>query len=282
MKFSITALAVFIAITTAAPSPQGSTSNELVNGGCKKVTLVYARASTEVGNMGTPNSVGPGLCSGLKKLFAGDVACQGVSGPAYSAGLMDNVTPKGTKNSAIAEAQKHIKNAASKCPQTTIVSGGFSQGTAVIFNAVGTLPDDIMKRVVAVALYGYTHNKQNKGIIPKYPPENVKVFCPASDGVCGGKLQVNAGHFSYLGGSSQKEGYTFLAAKIKAAQSGGGSSAAAPASAASPASAEPPASESKDEAAKPKPKAKGFKLFGAKKKGSWVVESMGPPMNDSR
>lgn len=51
MKFYITALAVFIAITTAAPSPQGSTSNELVNGGCKKVTLVYARASTEVGNM---------------------------------------------------------------------------------------------------------------------------------------------------------------------------------------------------------------------------------------
>ena|ERR1700712_2203727 len=74
---------------------------------------------------GTANSVGPGLCGGLKKIFANDVACQGVSSPAYSAGLMDNVTPAGTTASAIAEATKHIKNAAEKCPQTTIVAGGF-------------------------------------------------------------------------------------------------------------------------------------------------------------
>lgn len=83
-----------------------------------------------IGNMtdfsqGSPNSVGPGLCSGLKKLFSNDVACQGVSGPAYSAGLMDNVTPKGTTASAIAEAQKHIKSAIEKCPSTTVVAGGF-------------------------------------------------------------------------------------------------------------------------------------------------------------
>jgi cutinase len=74
--------------------------------------------------------------------------------------------------------------------------------------------------VVGVALYGYTHNKQNGGTIPNYPKENVKVFCPASDGVCGGMLNVNTGHFSYLTGTSQKEGYTFLAEKIKAAQAG--------------------------------------------------------------
>jgi len=224
MKFSTTAVALFIGAAVAAPRPQGSTSNELISGGCKKVTLVYARASTEVGNMGTANSVGPGLCSGLKKLFSNDVACQGVSSPAYSAGLVDNVTPAGTTASAIAEATKHIKNAAEKCPQTTIVAGGFSQGTAVIFNAVSKLPANLKSRVVGVALYGYTHNKQNNGGIPNYPKENVKVFCPASDGVCGGLLNVNTGHFSYLTGTSQKEGYTFLAEKVKAAQ--GGKSAA--------------------------------------------------------
>ncbi|QDS77950.1 hypothetical protein FKW77_001513 [Venturia effusa] len=266
MKFSTFAFAIFTAGIAAIPAPQGMTSNEL-SGACKKVTLVYARASTEVGNMGTPNSVGPGLCSGLKKLFSNDVACQGVSGPAYSAGLMDNVTPKGTTASAIAKCQEHIKTAASKCPQTTIVSGGFSQGTAVVFNAVGTLPEDIKKRVVGVALYGYTHNKQNKGIIPNYPPERVKVFCPASDGVCGGMLAVNAGHFSYLTGSSQKEGYTFLAEKIKAAQAGGGSSASSSSS----------ESSSGGDAEKAKPKTKGF----GKGKGGWV-ESMAPPMGVGR
>jgi len=86
----------------------------------------------------------------------------------------------------------------------------------VIFNTVSNLPPDLKNRVVGVALYGYTKNKQNNGGVPNYPPANVKVFCPAKDGVCGGKLNVNAGHFSYLTGSSQKEGYTFLTEKINA------------------------------------------------------------------
>lgn len=61
--------------------------------------------------------MGPATCSGLKsKLGAGNVACQGVGGP-YSAGLMDNVSAKGTTEAAIKEAQSMISQAASKCPQ---------------------------------------------------------------------------------------------------------------------------------------------------------------------
>jgi hypothetical protein len=33
--------------------------------------------------------------------------------------------PKGTSDSAIAEATKHIKSVAAKCPNTVIVAGGF-------------------------------------------------------------------------------------------------------------------------------------------------------------
>lgn len=51
MKFSATAVALFVGAAIAMPAPQSSTSNELISGGCKKVTLVYARASTETGNM---------------------------------------------------------------------------------------------------------------------------------------------------------------------------------------------------------------------------------------
>jgi hypothetical protein len=51
MKSSIVAIAAFIGAAVAAPAPQGTVSNDLVSGGCKKIVLVYARASTEIGNM---------------------------------------------------------------------------------------------------------------------------------------------------------------------------------------------------------------------------------------
>jgi cutinase len=69
--------------------------------------------------------MGPSVCSGLKsKLGAGSVACQGVGG-AYSAGLMDNVSAKGTSSAAIQEALTMFNLANSKCPQSIIVAGGY-------------------------------------------------------------------------------------------------------------------------------------------------------------
>jgi cutinase len=75
--------------------------------------------------MGLATSVGPSICRGLKTMFSNDVACQGVSSPAYTAGLMDNVSIKGTSSSAIAEATKHYNTASTKCPNTLIVTGGY-------------------------------------------------------------------------------------------------------------------------------------------------------------
>jgi len=49
MKFFTTAVALHVGIAVARP--QGTVSNDLGKGGCKKVTLIYARASTETGNM---------------------------------------------------------------------------------------------------------------------------------------------------------------------------------------------------------------------------------------
>jgi len=213
MKLSAVAVAAFIGVATALP--QTSMSNEL-SGACKKVTFIWARASTETNNMGLATSVGPSICRGLKTMFSNDVACQGVSSPAYTAGLMDNVSIKGTSSSAIAEATKHYNTASTKCPNTLIVTGGYSQGTAVIFNAVSALPAALKSKIVGIVLYGYTKNAQNKSAVPNYPTENVKVFCPKSDGVCNGGLNVNLGHFSYLADGTIAEGYKFLGAKVKA------------------------------------------------------------------
>lgn len=89
MKISPLFTAVLVGVVSALPQ---TTQNDLEKGGCKKVTLVFARASTELGNMG--ESMGPAVCSGLKKAYPGGVACQGVGAP-YSAGLAENVLPAG-------------------------------------------------------------------------------------------------------------------------------------------------------------------------------------------
>jgi cutinase len=174
--------------------------------------------------------MGPAVCSGLKgKLGAGNVACQGVGG-AYSAGIAENVSAKGTSQGAIDEAKKMFELAASKCPQTVILAGGYryvrsilrppyntdsstSQGTAVMMNAISTLPEGTKNRIAGVVLFGYTKNGQTKGTIPNYPTERLKVFCTKGDGVCWGQLNVSGGHFAYMGNGDGTAATSFLVSK---------------------------------------------------------------------
>jgi len=247
MKISPLLAAALAGAASALPSVQRldrrqTTQNDLEKSSCKKVTLVFARASTEMGNMG--ESMGPAVCSGLKKKFPGGVACQGVGGP-YSAGLADNVAPSGTSQKAWKEAQRLLELAVSKCPETALVAGGYSQGTAVMMNAISKLDAKTRNRVVGVVLFGYTKNGQEKSGIPNYPIENVKVLCAKSDGVCWGKLNVTAGHFSYMLDGSGKTATDFLVDKINNGSKGGSKSSS------------DEGGEGGAEAPAPKPKSKG-------------------------
>lgn len=69
--------------------------------------------------------MGPQVCNGLKSRYKNDVACQGVGG-GYEAGLTTNALPSGTSPAATREAQRLFNLAATKCPQSRIVAGGFS------------------------------------------------------------------------------------------------------------------------------------------------------------
>lgn len=74
-------------------------------------------------------STGPGVCRGLKSARNNAVACQGV-GPKYRATIEDNMRPAGTSDEAIEEAKGLFEQAASKCPKTRIVAGGYRYETS--------------------------------------------------------------------------------------------------------------------------------------------------------
>jgi cutinase len=120
-----------------------------------------------------------------------------------------------------------------------------------MMNAISKLPEDLKAKVLGVVLFGYTKNGQQKGGIPNYPKDKVKVFCSASDGVCDGKLNVTAGHFSYMGDGSGPKAVEFLMNAINGAGKGAESSAPA-AQSSGEASSEAPAPAPAAAAASPK------------------------------
>ncbi|GKT64104.1 cutinase [Colletotrichum tofieldiae] len=104
----------------------GSTRNELESGSssaCPKVIYIFARASTEPGNMGI--SAGPAVADALESRYgAAQVWVQGVGGP-YSADLASNFLPDGTSRAAINEAKRLFTLANTKCPNSAVVAGGY-------------------------------------------------------------------------------------------------------------------------------------------------------------
>jgi len=142
-------------------------------------------------------SVGPPTCNGLKREYGSSrVACQGVGGP-YDATLGANVLPEGTTSAAYNEAIRLFTLANTKCPGSTVVAGGYSQGAAVMVASIRRLSSTIKNQIAGVVLYGNTRNAQENGKIPNFPTDRVETICALTDGVCYGTLTVTAGHLSY-------------------------------------------------------------------------------------
>ncbi|KAL9949200.1 hypothetical protein D7B24_008693 [Verticillium nonalfalfae] len=177
---------------------QSSTRSELESGSssrCPRAILIYARGSTEPGNMGI--TAGPTLASALTREYgSAGIWIQGVGGP-YGAELSPNFLPSGTDRASINEAKRLFTLANTKCPNTPIVTGGYSQGTAVVGNALSELSSAVQNQVKGAVLFGYTKNLQNLGRIPNFPTAKTEIYCAISDAVCWGTLFILPAHFSY-------------------------------------------------------------------------------------
>jgi cutinase len=139
-----------------------------------------------------------------------------------------------------------LKLANQKCPNTPVVAGGYSyvilpipppfssaairlsmllscfknntddiisQGAALAAAAISDLSTTVRDQVVGTVLFGYTKNLQNRGAIPNYPSDRLKVFCAVGDLVCTGTLTITAAHLSY-GDEARNEAPQFLESKI--------------------------------------------------------------------
>ncbi|KAI4601989.1 hypothetical protein KJ359_010855 [Pestalotiopsis sp. 9143b] len=156
---------------------------------CPQAIFIFARASTETGNIGI--TAGPDVAGQMAQKLK--VWVQGVGGP-YTADLQSNFLPVGTSQAAISEAQRKSDFTNIDSPINT---GTPSQGTAVMSGSISGLSSSIQNQVKGVVLFGYTQNQQNNGGIPNFPADKLKVYCGATDEVCKGTLFIAPDHFSY-------------------------------------------------------------------------------------
>jgi cutinase len=132
--------------------------------------------------------------------------------------------------------------AASKCPDTIIVGGGYSQGAAVMVASVRRLPEATKAKMAGVVLYGNTRNRQEHGKIPNFPEDKALTICNASDGVCGGALLVTPGHLTYQ--TKVPQAVSWLAERIQAQESSGSGSSSSSAASSTDSSASDDSSSS--------------------------------------
>jgi len=215
---------ILASLVTASPASgleRRQVAQELTKGGgCKGVTFIWARGTTEPANLGP--IIGGALVPELRKKIK-DLAVEGVT---YDAGIGGNLTPGGGDPAGIADAKRLYNLAASKCPNTIITGGGYSQGAAITHRAVEALPEGVKKRIAGILLYGDTKHKQDGGMIKNFPKDKVRTFCngyddlkaKSADGVCGGGLNVNAGHLSY--GTTFVTAAEWLSGKVTAFKGG--------------------------------------------------------------
>ncbi|KAJ4393473.1 hypothetical protein N0V93_002685 [Gnomoniopsis smithogilvyi] len=170
------------------------TSNEFTDGGCRDVILFFARGTGAPGNMGLQ----PGRqLSDVLKQALGDsmVATQGVP---YSAATAGNFYPGGSYPNDTAVYVDLINDAASDCPSSKIVVTGYSQGAALVVNAIHSLNTTVRSRIAAAVCFGDTQQHQDGDVIPNFATDKTALYCNTGDVICeDGILLVTTAHSNY-------------------------------------------------------------------------------------
>ncbi|KUJ10472.1 carbohydrate esterase family 5 protein [Mollisia scopiformis] len=194
MKTSSTtsvALLALLSLTIASPLQRraSDTANDLTNGsGCKAMTVVFARGTTETGNVGT--LAGPPFFSALQQqVGASNVAVQGVDYPADIPGFL-----AGGDKAGSALMAKMVGMAMTTCPDTKVVMAGYSQGGQLVHNAAKMLSASQSAAVSSAVIFG---DPDNGAAVGSVPAAKTKVICHTGDNICQNGDAILAPHLTY-------------------------------------------------------------------------------------
>ncbi|KAI9147366.1 Cutinase [Paramyrothecium foliicola] len=163
------------------------TSNQLIDGTpCRKALVIYARGTSQAGNLGATNTLGPVFLNRLASLVgANNLAVQGVDYAANAAGFLIGGDPAGSKTLA-----QLTERATTQCPNTKVVLSGYSQGAQVVHNGA----DQLSASTAALLTFGDPKQKKSFGSIPA---SRTRVICHADDNICNGGFIINEPHTTY-------------------------------------------------------------------------------------
>ncbi|CAA9965572.1 Cutinase [Pyrenophora teres f. maculata] len=179
-------------------SPFGGSENGVKeNACCTDMTVIFARGTGEMGNVGTVS--GPPMFKAIRAKLGNDrVTVQGVD---YAASAAGNINLGGDGGQKMADL---VQLAKKQCPSTKIIVSGYSQGAMVVHNAFskGVSAED----VAGAVMFGDPLKRQ---AISGLAADKIKEFCGTADQICGGGGDGGAtgSHLSY--GSSAEAAATF-------------------------------------------------------------------------
>ncbi|KAH8601762.1 cutinase-domain-containing protein [Bisporella sp. PMI_857] len=144
---------------------------------CKDVTVIFARGTSEAGNVG--EIAGPPWFSALRSsLGTAKIGVQGVTYPATVAGYL-----AGGDSAGSTEMLRLINLASTQCPSTKIVLGGYSQGAQLVHNAAKKLTAAVTAKIAAVVVFGDPFRGDAVGTVAS---SKVDSICHDLDVVCTG------------------------------------------------------------------------------------------------
>ncbi|KIJ51184.1 carbohydrate esterase family 5 protein, partial [Sphaerobolus stellatus SS14] len=161
--------------------------NDIMDGECASVVLIYAKGTFEKGLLGT---VGIALANAMAVQLNFSLAIQGVP---YNATVYTYFV-EGGSNKGAEDMAMLINDAAIQCAQARIVLGGYSQGALVLRKALNLISHNVYRKFAAIVLFGAPMKTM---AFPEELRSRILSICHVDDPLCHGIPIPVLGHLTY-------------------------------------------------------------------------------------